>query len=110
MTTQRESEIQRAIVEALPKHPTVLAVIRIQCGNVGVKGGRMQLAESGTPDLCVTLKRGRVLWIETKKQDGEPNPAQVAWHELHAAHKHRILVARDVMTVWKVVSEWRTNG
>lgn len=49
---------------------------RIQSGWAkGLKGGRMKLADTGTPDIWTAL-----CWIEAKRPGEKPTPEQLAWH------------------------------
>lgn len=49
---------------------------RVHCGKVKVRGGWMQLAESGYPDLWTPLT-----WLETKTPVGELEDSQIERHD-----------------------------
>jgi len=72
----RESEIQRAILDAFAAMG-VLA-FRINSGRVKAKGGWYQGAPAGFPDVIVVVPpTGRLLGLEVKTATGEENADQV---------------------------------
>lgn len=96
-----ENELQASIVSSLERlghHVT-----RIQSGKVRVKGGWMQLAEEGTPDLVVRSPGGLTTWLETKVKDGRLRPAQLAWHERAKKGGHRVAIVRSINDAVTVV-------
>lgn len=103
-----ETELQASIVSALERLGHI--VIRVQSGKVKVRGGWMQLAPEGTPDLCVLGPPYPTLlttttWLETKVQGGKLRPAQVAWHERAKKGGHRVAVVRSVAEALAAVSD-----
>jgi hypothetical protein len=75
-----EAAIQRAILVAL----TAIGAyaFRVQSGRVKVRGGYMQLAPPGTPDVLVIVPpHGRLLGLEVKTATGKEREAQVEWAE-----------------------------
>ena len=83
-----ETDRQAAIVGALEK--TGRLVLRIHSGKVPVRGGWMQLAPKGTPDLYV-VGWG---WLETKTDKTKPTPEQLAMHERLRAAGELVEVVR----------------
>lgn len=95
-----ETQLQASIVDSLEKMGYL--VIRVQSGKVRVRGGWMQLAPEGTPDLCVLSSH--TTWLETKTLTGRLRPAQVAWHERAKKGGHRVAVVRSVAEALTAVS------
>ena len=90
-----ETALQHSIVEALEKMG--LLVIRIQCGRVKVRGGWMQLAPEGTPDLLVTgSKYLRKAFLETKTPVGKLSQVQRVMHQRLVRSGERVFVVRSV--------------
>lgn len=87
-----EADRQAAIVEALASVGRM--AFRVQSGKVKVRGGWMQLAPTGTPDLYV-LGWG---WLECKAEKGKLSPAQLAMHD-------RIRIAGERVAVVKTPAE-----
>lgn len=85
-----ETTLQAEIVEALQRAGRI--VIRVQSGQVKVRGGWMHLAPKGTPDLYV-VGWG---WIETKTDDGKLSPEQERMHALIGGAGELITVVRSV--------------
>lgn len=85
-----ETTLQASIVEALQRAGRI--VIRVQSGQVKVRGGWMHLAPKGTPDLYV-VGWG---WIETKTEDGKLSPEQERMHALIGGAGELITVVRSV--------------
>lgn len=71
-----ETDLKLAIRKRLEAHGFV--VVRVQAGKVKVRGGWMQLAPKGTPDLVVVAP---YCWLEVKLPGEERSDDQVAWHE-----------------------------
>jgi hypothetical protein len=101
-----EAELQASIVSSLERLGYL--VIRVQSGKVKVKGGWMQLAPEGTPDLHV-MSPGLATWLETKVKDGKLRPSQVAWHERAKKGGHRVAVVRSVAEALQAVSAPQTD-
>ncbi len=73
-----ESAIQRAILDALLVAGAF--AFRVQAGKVKCRGGWMQLAPPGTPDIYVLVPpHGNTLWLEVKTLTGELRESQLAW-------------------------------
>lgn len=65
----KENDIQRDITNALKSDG--FEVIRTNAGKTKVRGGYMQLAPAGFPDLIVLdPERGEVAFIEVKNESG----------------------------------------
>ena len=98
-----ETKLSRAIQDALAK----LGVwcIRIQTGKVQLlHGGWMQLAEEGTPDLCLPALGS---WLEVKTGGGKLKKTQVAWHSKAAKYGVRVAVVRSVGEALAIVGVWQ---
>jgi hypothetical protein len=63
-----EKQIQKEILEYARKHPKIAWIDRANSGKVRVKGGFMQLHESGTPDLIGYSIGGKFIGIEVKDE------------------------------------------
>ncbi len=88
-----ETNLQAAIVKAINRIPNAWA----RRLNSGGRRGRIQLCESGTPDIEVFLPGSRVLHIEVKgTKDTKVSPAQLAWHERADRLGHVVHVVRTV--------------
>ena len=77
---QSESTIQRHILTALRLRREVIAVLRCQSGKVRVRGGYMQLAPAGSPDLIGGWRVGRsaiLFGVEVKTATGPVREAQI---------------------------------
>jgi hypothetical protein len=92
-----EAERQAAIVVALRRIGRT--AFRVHSGKVKVKGGWMQLAPNGTPDLYV-LGWG---WLECKAAKGKLNADQIAWHAHARAAGERVAVVRTPAEALEVV-------
>ncbi len=90
VSSKPETTLQASIVEALQRAGRI--VIRVQSGQVKVRGGWMHLAPKGTPDLYV-VGWG---WIETKTEDGKLSPEQERMHALIGGAGELITVVRSV--------------
>ena len=85
-----ESDIQNSIIRRLEAKG--FTVIRL---NAGKARHNVRLAPSGTPDLLVIGKKGRVLWVEVKREDGKLRDSQVEMHKALADLGHLVVVARS---------------
>lgn len=90
VNSKPETTLQASIVEALQRAGRI--VIRVQSGQVKVRGGWMHLAPKGTPDLYV-IGWG---WLETKTEDGKLSPEQERMHALIGGAGELITVVRSV--------------
>lgn len=66
--SKSESEIQKEILTALKKHPSIAWIDRANSGKVKVRGGFMQLHENGTPDLIGYTIYGEMVGVEVKDE------------------------------------------
>ena len=73
-----ESAISHSVADVWRKLGAI--VVRIQSGRVPVRGGWMQLAEKGTPDLLVLGANGRCFWAETKTEKKDATTEQIDMH------------------------------
>ena len=97
-----ESAIQRAILDALLVAGAF--AFRVQAGKVKVRGGWMQLAPPGTPDICVLVPpTGLSLWLEVKTLTGELRESQLAWA---AKARARGAVVETVRTVAEALAAY----
>lgn len=99
-----ETALKRAIVTALTRAGAW--VWRMQAGKVKVRGGWMELAPEGMPDLLgVIPPTGRLFGLEVKKPKGSRfEPAQLATHERLNAAGAYVAVVRSVD---EAVAEYR---
>lgn len=103
------SEVTRPVIDAINALPECFAY-RVHSGKVKVRGGWMQLAPKGTPDLFAMV-RGVAVHFETKVERGRLSAEQ---REMHAHLRRagaRVEVVRSVaeaMTVVRQVME--ANG
>lgn len=98
-----EAAIQREIMQAA--RAMGHKAFRMNAGKVRVKGGFMELAEDGTPDLLIIMSRGRSLWVEVKKPGEEPAVVQRLRHRELRNMGHAVTVARSVEEFIKAVGE-----
>jgi len=98
-----ETDISRAIRDELKR--LGFWPVRIQSGKVKVKGGWMQLAEPGTPDICLV----GLGWFEVKTSTGERLPSQVAWHSRAAREGVRVATVRSVREAVEVAIRWEAE-
>lgn len=90
-----ENELQRSILDALRQMPGV-TVWRCQSGKVKVRGGWMELAPNGTPDIIGFLDSGQFMAIEVKLPGEELRPEQLAWFAKAKQRNVLAFVARSV--------------
>lgn len=90
-----ENELQRDILTHLGKMPGVTAW-RCQSGKVKVRGGWMELAPNGTPDIIGFLDSGQFLAIEVKLPGEELRPEQLEWFARAKQRNVLAFVARSV--------------
>ncbi len=95
-----ETDISRCIQDALAKAGVL--VVRVHSGKVKVKGGWMQLARKGTPDLWTEWG-----WIEVKKPGKVRSPEQVKWAEDATAKGINVGVTDSVLGAFELVNGWR---
>jgi hypothetical protein len=85
-----ETQLSRSIQDALAG--VGLWCIRVHSGKVRVRGGWLQLAEPGTPDLyCIAL-----CWFEVKLPGQKPNADQLKWHARAKAMGEKVYVVSSV--------------
>lgn len=89
-----ESAIQRDIVTA--GRAMGAKVYRLNAGKVRVKGGFMELAEDGTPDLLTVWPRGRLLFVEVKRPKEQPTVIQKLRHRELRNMGHAVCTAHSV--------------
>lgn len=99
-----ETDLQRSIISALAA--IGVEAIRQQCGLArGAKGGRMQMAPNGTPDLQLVMFRTSYLEVKTAK--GKLSLVQLNRHaELEQAGA-RVAVVRSVTDAFWIVKKWQ---
>jgi len=115
-----ESDIQRAIRDALARHPAVEAVYRINGGakvveafidKKGKKHDRRYVKNHDVPglsDLWVWLKPRygtRQIFIEVKRPGKEPSDEQEAFLERARQRGHLAFWVDDAADAWKRLSE-----
>lgn len=80
-TDYSESDLQRALLDALNALPTV-RVWRQHAGRVSVGGRQLHLAPQGAADLTgVLAPSGRRIEIEVKRRGGRVSEEQTRWAE-----------------------------
>jgi hypothetical protein len=96
-----ETTLQADIVRSLRR--AGFTVVRINSGKVKVRGGWMELAPEGCPDLYV-IGAG---WIETKTLTGKLSEAQKAFHKRIADEGEYVAVERDPADAVRICMQWR---
>lgn len=71
-------------------------VIRIQSGQVKVRGAWMHLAPNGTPDVLAFDREGVLLWVEVKAGKGKRRTEQIEFSEWAQRMGHRYVCARSL--------------
>ena len=75
-----ETDIQRAILDALAAIGAFAFRTNSSKGAVKVRGGWVTLCPPGTPDILIVVPpRGRLLGLEVKTAKGEERESQLAW-------------------------------
>ncbi len=92
-----ETELSHAIQSGLKQGG--FHVERIQTGKHRVKGGWLQCASPGTPDLYV-LGFG---WLEVKMPGEKPNEDQEAWHRRARLAGDRVEVVSSLAEALRIV-------
>jgi hypothetical protein len=99
-------DVRRARSEAVRQAAIVAALsaagripVRVHSGKVKVRGGWMQLAPNGTPDLYV-VGWG---WLECKTDTGKLNADQMRMHRLLRAEGERVAVVRSAAEALRAV-------
>lgn len=87
---KRESDIQRECMRVLKEWGCQI-VYRMNSGKVKVKGGWLQLAPEGTPDLLAFYGLF-FLWVEVKQPGEHATPEQQAMHALLRSMGHVVIV------------------
>lgn len=86
-----------------------VVMVRVQSGTA--YGGKMQLAESGTPDWILLFPGGITRWLELKFGKNKPRPKQIEWRERAERMGHVVDTAysfEEVMAIVKDVIERRS--
>jgi hypothetical protein len=99
-----ETDLSRSIRQALAAMG--VWVIRVQAGQHRVRGGVLQCAEPGTPDLCLPALSA---WFEVKTPKGALEASQVAWHQRATREGVKVAVVRSVSEAVTTVQEWQGN-
>lgn len=102
MAERLESSVSRGVTDAWRKLGGI--VVRVHSGKVSVRGGWMQLADRGTPDLLVLGDHGRGFWAETKTEKSHLTTEQIAMHHDLRRRGHPVYVIRneqDARAAWK---------
>ena len=74
----RETKLYGAIIEALAR-AGLAWMTRVHSGKTKVRGGYMQLAPTGTPDLLGHAADGRAVALEVKVPGEDGTPEQLAY-------------------------------
>lgn len=64
---------------------------------------------AGIPDLVITLRGGRVLWIEMKADDGRVSPAQKSVHAHLRELEHSVITAysaEEALQALRLFFQW----
>ncbi len=97
-----EGKVKRAILDALQAAGAF--AFPVQAGKVKVRGGWMQLAPPGTPDILVVVPPdGHLLGLEVKTAKTKERLSQLAWAE--GAREAGVTV-RTVRTVAEAVGAY----
>lgn len=103
--TQRETPISKAAQDALTA--AGFHVVRVQSGKVRVRGGWMQLAEEGCPDLSVHVTGPVRAWLEAKVPGGKLSAEQKAWHAKALKRGELVAVFRSAREAVEIAMAWR---
>jgi hypothetical protein len=103
-----EQHLTKAIITAV--NATGLAFVwRSQAGRVKVRGGYMQLAPDGCPDVIGWMTRGAsravFVGIEVKLPGEQPSPVQKEWHRWMRGYGCVVATAWSVADAIEVVKE-----
>lgn len=100
-----ETDIQRAILDALLAIGAFAFRTNSSRGAMKVRGGWITLCPPGTPDIYVLLPpRGRSLWLEVKTATGEERESQLAWRAKatrHGAIVETVRTVQEALSVYK---------
>jgi hypothetical protein len=100
-----ETELQRSVMKAL--RSLGIWCIRVHAGHMqGIRGGYMQGAEAGTPDLCLPA----LGFLEVKLPGGKVNEDQAKWHARAEREGVRVAVVRSTADAVRVVRSWRAEA
>ena len=97
-----EANISRSIQKALPA--LGVRVLRLQSGKVRTATGFVQLCPTGTPDLLVIARNGRVVWLEVKRPGEKPTAEQAATHAWLSDGGHAVYVVTSAQQAIDVVA------
>lgn len=114
--SQREREIQRAIVDALSSPPWDRRCFVFHVPNGGARHPVEAIAllrdgvRPGVADLPVMLPGGRIVWLEVKSEDGALRQSQREFRDVCAALGHPYYLVRSVVNALAAVeAEIATN-
>lgn len=81
--------------------------MRIQSGRVRTRGGFVQLAEAGTPDILLVGPASVAgSWLEVKTEKGRLETSQPIWHERARKMGIRVATVRTISEAVTVVRGW----
>lgn len=107
---QRETDLQRAILEALAAHGHW--AMRVNAGTHAIPAAGeharrvIRSAPSGTPDILVIKPYG---WLEVKLLGGTLRPSQIAWHARAEREWLRCVVVRSIAEALRAVDRWKRD-
>ena len=98
-----ETAISKAIADAIKA--LGFKVLRLHSGGVKVRGGYMAGNETGTPDRCVLLSGGTVVFLEVKRPGEKQRAEQVKWADDAAKWGHVVHVVDNTQDAIRLVLE-----
>lgn len=100
-----ETQLSASIRSALTRMG--IWCMRIQSGRVRSRGGFVQLAEAGTPDILLVGPASVAgSWLEVKVEKGRYETSQPAWHERAKKMGVRVATVRSMSEAVEVVRSW----
>lgn len=97
-----ESDIQRACLELLARHPKVAWAVRMNSGAFKVEDRFVRAAFKGCSDIIGQLKDGRVMAVECKRPGKVPTAEQASFLRLVATNKGAACCVDDAL----LLVEW----
>lgn len=78
---------------------------RIHSGAIAADGGYMQLGPKGWPDYVIPVRGGRVVWWESKTEDGMASREQKEVHKTLRRLGHWVYLGSDFNMLYKFLRQ-----